>query len=93
MCCVQQNPRESYEYRSEHFSSVGRRLEDFRIDLSSLFGGDDSPDAPIQLKISQPIDPAIWEENDEDLDSESDGNGPPDAADENIAATDEQDPG
>lgn len=27
----------SYEFRAEHFSRVGRRLEDFEIDLSPLF--------------------------------------------------------
>ncbi len=29
--------RDSYEFRSEHFSKVGRRLEDYTIDLSILF--------------------------------------------------------
>ena len=29
--------RDSYEFRSDHFSKVSRRLEDFRIDLSPLF--------------------------------------------------------
>lgn len=28
--------RDSYEYRSEHFSKVSRQLEDFQIDLSAL---------------------------------------------------------
>lgn len=28
--------RDSYEYRSDHFSKVSRRLEDFQIDLSAL---------------------------------------------------------
>jgi hypothetical protein len=34
---VRPDARESYEFRSEHFSSVGRKLEDYDIDLSSLF--------------------------------------------------------
>ncbi len=29
--------RDSYEFRAEHFSSVGRRLEDYEVDLSKLF--------------------------------------------------------
>lgn len=29
--------RDSYEFRAEHFSKVGRRLEDYAIDLSSLY--------------------------------------------------------
>lgn len=33
--------RDSYEFRSEHFSKVGRRLEEYEIDLSKIF-----PDAP-----------------------------------------------
>lgn len=34
---VRPDARESYEFRSEHFSSVGRKLEEYDIDLSSLF--------------------------------------------------------
>lgn len=33
--------RDSYEFRAEHFSKVGRRLEDYNIDLSVLFAGRD----------------------------------------------------
>jgi hypothetical protein len=29
--------RDSYEFRSEHFSKVGRHLEDYEIDLSLLY--------------------------------------------------------
>lgn len=29
--------RDSYEFRPEHFSKSGRRIEDFHIDISSLF--------------------------------------------------------
>lgn len=32
--------RDSYEFRSEHFSKVGRRLEDYDIDLSQLYADD-----------------------------------------------------
>lgn len=31
------------EYRADHFTKVGRRLEDFSIDLSILFGDDQRP--------------------------------------------------
>ena len=33
----------SYEFRAEHFSRVGRRLEDFEIDLSPLFPAEGQP--------------------------------------------------
>jgi hypothetical protein len=62
---------DSYEYRPEHFTSTDRSLGDFRIDLSPLFGDDDSPDAPIQLKISQPLDYSIFDDE-EDEPGESD---------------------
>jgi hypothetical protein len=32
--------RDSYEFRAEHFSKVGRKLEDYEIDLSILFSED-----------------------------------------------------
>lgn len=72
---------DSYEYRPEHFSSTDRSLDDFRIDLSPLFGGDDSPDAPIQLKISQPVDFSIWDDEGEDenaAEDEADADAVPD---------------
>ncbi len=34
--------KESYEFRSEHFSTVGRTLEDYNIDISSLFRQEES---------------------------------------------------
>lgn len=37
---VRPDARESYEFRSEHFSSVGRKLEDYEVDISSLFDGE-----------------------------------------------------
>jgi hypothetical protein len=46
--------RDSYEFRAEHFSKIGRRLEDYEIDLSKLFaeGG----------LLASPDDPAETEE-------------------------------
>lgn len=32
--------RDSYEFRPDHFSSVGRRLDDYHVDVSSLFAED-----------------------------------------------------
>jgi hypothetical protein len=32
--------RDSYEFRPDHFSSVGRRLDDYHMDISSLFAED-----------------------------------------------------
>jgi hypothetical protein len=37
--------RDSYEFRAEHFSKVGRRLEDYDIDLSSLYSDSVGQDA------------------------------------------------
>ncbi|MDQ3249336.1 MAG: hypothetical protein M3Q45_09030, partial [Chloroflexota bacterium] len=34
---VRPDQRDSYEFRSEHFSKVSRSLEEFEIDLSKLF--------------------------------------------------------
>lgn len=34
---IRPDARDSYEFRSEHFSKVTRRLEDFKIDLSPFF--------------------------------------------------------
>ncbi|RIK41817.1 MAG: hypothetical protein DCC57_18715, partial [Chloroflexi bacterium] len=34
---IRPDVRDSYEFRSEHFSKVTRRLEDFKIDLSPFF--------------------------------------------------------
>jgi hypothetical protein len=36
--------RDSYEFRSEHFSKVGRQLEDYEIDLSSLYPATEETD-------------------------------------------------
>ena len=37
---IRPDARDNYEFRTEHFSQVTRRLEDFHIDLSSLFEED-----------------------------------------------------
>ncbi len=57
--------RDTYEFRPEHFSSVGRRLEDYQIDISRLF----LPDAvaadgtPVLAKLSPPVyNWTEWEE-------------------------------
>ena len=57
--------RDTYEFRPEHFSSVGRRLEDYQIDIAKLF----VPDAvagdgtPVLAKLSPPAyNWTEWEE-------------------------------
>jgi hypothetical protein len=41
--------RDSYEFRAEHFSKVGRRLEDYEIDLSQLYADDNrAPATPAE---------------------------------------------
>lgn len=57
--------RDSYEFRPEHFSKVGRRVEDFQIDISSLFVADvtDNDDLPVTKGLSKPnYNWAEWEE-------------------------------
>ena len=57
--------RDSYEFRPEHFSRVGRRIKDFQIDISSLFVADvtDNDDLPVTRGLSKPdYNWAEWEE-------------------------------
>ena len=39
------NNRDNYEFRAEHFSKLGRRLEDYEIDLSILYADDNRAEA------------------------------------------------
>jgi hypothetical protein len=69
--------RDSFEFRTEHFSKVTRKLEDFHIDLSPLYpdGGDEikgvayMPPVADRDKLSDEFD----DESDEDYDDELDG--------------------
>ena len=36
-CSIHPELRDAYEFRPEHFSKVGRTLDDYQIDLSKLF--------------------------------------------------------
>ncbi len=57
--------RDSYEFRPEHFSKVGRRIEDFQIDISSLFVVDvtDADSLPVIKGLSKPnFNWTEWEE-------------------------------
>jgi hypothetical protein len=58
--------RDSYEFRPDHFSKVGRRLEDFQIDISSLFAEDivDADDLPVTKGLPKPE--FHWEEWEEE---------------------------
>lgn len=54
---------EAYEFRPEHFSSVGRRLEDFEIDLTKLLPEDKrGPDGLPLLAKPMPKPEYNWEE-------------------------------
>ncbi|HHY58129.1 MAG TPA: hypothetical protein GYA08_22150 [Chloroflexi bacterium] len=60
--------RDSYEFRPEHFSSVGRRLEDYHIDISSLFAADQrgADDLPVLKSLPRPdFNWTDWEEEQE----------------------------
>lgn len=57
--------RDTYEFRPEHFSSVGRRLEDYQIDISKLFLQDAvaADGTPVLAKLSPPAyNWTEWEE-------------------------------
>jgi hypothetical protein len=55
--------RDAYEFRPEHFSSVGRHLDDYQIDLSKLLQDDTlGPDGtPIMAELTKKPD-YNWEE-------------------------------
>jgi len=60
--------RDSYEFRPEHFSKVGRRIEDFQIDISSLFVADatDADNLPVAKGLPKPnFNWVDWEEESE----------------------------
>ena len=49
---IRPSTRDSYEFRSDPFSKISRRLEDFHIDLSSIFpegGAAPEPAAPASI--------------------------------------------
>jgi hypothetical protein len=50
--------RDSYEFRAEHFSRVGRKLEDYQIDVSVLFPEEGAVQAPVRR-----IDPALLDDD------------------------------
>ena len=57
--------RDSYEFRPDHFSKVGRTLADYQIDLSKLFPGDIADDGTPVLTNMLPkpqFDWSDWEE-------------------------------
>ena len=58
--------RDTYEFRPDHFSHVGRRLDDYQINLTSLFwvekAGQD--DLPIMKTLPKPeFNWSEWEED------------------------------
>lgn len=56
--------RESYEFRSDHFSKVTRRLEDFNIDLAPLWRAQEEAAKPYKLVLSDDL-LAEWEDEEE----------------------------
>lgn len=62
--------RDSYEFRSEHFSKITRRLEDFKIDLSPLFRNEEEEARRVQEEIAEGLAGELAGELDESLDEE-----------------------
>lgn len=61
--------RDSYEFRPEHFSSVGRRLDDYQIDISALFADDKqgADDLPVIKSLPKPnFNWTDWEEEEQE---------------------------
>lgn len=57
--------RDTYEFRPEHFSKVGRKLEDYALDLSKLFSGAVAADGtPVMTNLlpKPQYDWSGWEE-------------------------------
>jgi hypothetical protein len=54
--------RDSYEFRPDHFSKVGRTLDDYQIDLSKLFPGDIADDGTPVLTNMLPKPQFDWSE-------------------------------
>jgi hypothetical protein len=62
--------RDSYEFRSEHFSKVTRRLEDFRIDLSPLFRSEEEAAKLVQEEIVEGLAEELTGDLDDDLEDD-----------------------
>lgn len=63
--------RDSYEFRPDHFSKVGRTLADYDLDLSKLFPGEIADDGTPVLTNMLPkpqFDWSAWEDTREDED-------------------------
>ena len=63
--------RDSYEFRPDHFSKVGRTLNDYQIDLSKLFPGDIAEDGtPVLINMlpTPQFDWSGWEEEEKEED-------------------------
>jgi hypothetical protein len=61
--------RDSYEFRPDHFSKVGRTLTDYQIDLSKLFPGDIAGDGtPVLNNLLPPpqFDWSGWEDEEDE---------------------------
>lgn len=79
---IRPSARESYEFRSDHFSKVTRRLEDFNIDLTPLWRAQEEAAKPFKLVLSDDL-LAEWageEEEEDEAPAET-----PDASEENTA--------
>jgi hypothetical protein len=65
--------RDSYEFRPEHFSKVGRTLADYQIDLAKLFPGDTAGDGtPVMTNMlpKPEYDWTGWEEEEPEKEKE-----------------------
>ncbi|MCC6458747.1 MAG: hypothetical protein IT328_27625 [Caldilineaceae bacterium] len=70
--------RDTFEFRTEHFSKVTRKMEDFHIDLSPLYpdGGNEIKGVgympPLELKEGDDVEDEIDEELDGEFDADID---------------------
>jgi hypothetical protein len=65
--------RDGYEFRSEHFSKVTRRLEDFHIDLSPLLHSEEETAKQVQADLLEGLAEELAEDAAEAGEEEFDG--------------------
>lgn len=82
---IRPDVRDSYEFRSEHFSKVTRRLEDFKIDLTPFFQSVEEDERRNQRALAGEFDTDDLE-MDEDWDDAGDDESGDEAGDESLPA-------
>lgn len=83
---IRPDVRDSYEFRSEHFSKVTRRLEDFKIDLSPFFRMVEEEEQRAQRGLPEELADDLEEDWDAQDDWETDLDAEPESEPEALDA-------